>query len=48
VQFHPESILTLEGKALLANWVRRTSGVDHAAQGADVPSARVPSQRGAA
>jgi anthranilate synthase/aminodeoxychorismate synthase-like glutamine amidotransferase len=23
VQFHPESILTLEGKALLANWMRR-------------------------
>ncbi|MGO8998284.1 MAG: anthranilate synthase component II [Polyangiaceae bacterium] len=25
VQFHPESILTLEGKALLANWVKRAS-----------------------
>ena len=24
VQFHPESILTLEGKALLSNWVKRT------------------------
>jgi anthranilate synthase/aminodeoxychorismate synthase-like glutamine amidotransferase len=24
VQFHPESILTLEGKALLSNWVTRT------------------------
>jgi anthranilate synthase/aminodeoxychorismate synthase-like glutamine amidotransferase len=24
VQFHPESILTLEGKSLLANWVGRT------------------------
>jgi anthranilate synthase/aminodeoxychorismate synthase-like glutamine amidotransferase len=23
VQFHPESILTLEGKSLLANWVKR-------------------------
>jgi anthranilate synthase/aminodeoxychorismate synthase-like glutamine amidotransferase len=23
VQFHPESILTVEGKGLLANWVRR-------------------------
>jgi anthranilate synthase component 2 len=23
VQFHPESILTLEGKALLGNWLRR-------------------------
>jgi anthranilate synthase/aminodeoxychorismate synthase-like glutamine amidotransferase len=26
VQFHPESILTLEGKALLAHWVKRTRG----------------------
>jgi anthranilate synthase/aminodeoxychorismate synthase-like glutamine amidotransferase len=26
VQFHPESILTLNGKALLANWVQRTRG----------------------
>jgi len=25
VQFHPESILTLAGKALLGNWVRRLS-----------------------
>ncbi len=25
VQFHPESILTLEGKSLLANWVKRTT-----------------------
>ena len=25
VQFHPESILTLEGKSLLANWVNRTA-----------------------
>jgi anthranilate synthase component 2 len=24
VQFHPESILTIEGKALLANWIART------------------------
>jgi anthranilate synthase component 2 len=23
VQFHPESILTLEGKQLLANWLTR-------------------------
>ena len=26
VQFHPESILTLEGRRLLANWVRRLGG----------------------
>jgi anthranilate synthase component 2 len=26
VQFHPESILTGEGKALLANWLRRVDG----------------------
>lgn len=25
VQFHPESILTREGKSLLANWVKRTT-----------------------
>ncbi len=24
VQFHPESVLTLEGKSLLGNWVTRT------------------------
>jgi anthranilate synthase/aminodeoxychorismate synthase-like glutamine amidotransferase len=29
VQFHPESILTLEGKSLLANWVRRTVARTH-------------------
>jgi anthranilate synthase/aminodeoxychorismate synthase-like glutamine amidotransferase len=26
VQFHPESILTLEGKSLLGNWLRRVGG----------------------
>jgi anthranilate synthase component 2 len=25
VQFHPESILTIEGKRLLGNWVRRVA-----------------------
>ena len=28
VQFHPESILTSEGKSLVANWLRRVSGKD--------------------
>jgi anthranilate synthase/aminodeoxychorismate synthase-like glutamine amidotransferase len=32
VQFHPESVLTLEGKSLLANWLRRTGA--RAARGA--------------
>jgi anthranilate synthase component 2 len=27
VQFHPESILTLEGKSLLANWVKRVAAI---------------------
>jgi len=26
VQFHPESILTAEGKRLLGNWLRRLGG----------------------
>jgi anthranilate synthase/aminodeoxychorismate synthase-like glutamine amidotransferase len=34
VQFHPESILTLAGKSLLANWVNRTSASAPARRGA--------------
>jgi anthranilate synthase/aminodeoxychorismate synthase-like glutamine amidotransferase len=34
VQFHPESILTLEGKSLLANWVKRTASGAQAQGGA--------------
>jgi len=30
VQFHPESILTVEGKRLLANWVRRLAPAERA------------------
>jgi anthranilate synthase/aminodeoxychorismate synthase-like glutamine amidotransferase len=30
VQFHPESILTIEGKSLLGNWVRRITKQLHA------------------
>ncbi len=34
VQFHPESVLTLEGKRLLGNWLRRVSGSATAKRGA--------------
>ena len=42
VQFHPESILTLEGKRLLGNWLRRLAGTDARRPRAAAARARRP------